>query len=277
MSRRYTILCVLGFAAASAYLLSGCGSRAPQEPVAEVEEAPAAHQHRRHATGIQPLGDYHARIAVEKGGTLKLFILGTNETKVAHIEEQDIKGTVLGQGETEGRPIVLKADRQEGDPAGRTSQFTAELPPELRGKSFEADLLIRIAGEAYRPKFTNAAPQHAAAHGMPADASIERQREMFLTPGGLYTAADVEANGRAIPAEKFKGIEFHPFVEEEPELKPGDKVCPVTRNRADPKCSWIVGGKRYEFCCPPCLNTFLGWAKKQPERVKPPEAYVHKE
>jgi hypothetical protein len=60
----------------------------------------------------------------------------------------------------------------------------------------------------------------------------------------------------------------------EDDLKAGDKVCPVTANKADPQCEWYVNGQKYEFCCPPCLEKFVGWAKTQPDKVKPPEAYV---
>jgi hypothetical protein len=150
------------------------------------------------------------------------------------------------------------------------------VPEELRGKALVADLRILIGGEAYRVKFKSVVSSaHAGGHGMPLAISSDKEKELFLTPGGLYTAEDIKANGGVVPSQKFTGIQFHEF--DEPELKSGDKVCPVTNNRADPKCAWFVNGKQYEFCCPPCLNKFVGWAKKQPEKIKDPSAYVYKE
>jgi hypothetical protein len=60
--------------------------------------------------------------------------------------------------------------------------------------------------------------------------------------------------------------------------KPGDKICPVTMTKANPACTWIIAGKEYEFCCPPCVDEFVSWAK-DPELAKdilPPEEYVKK-
>jgi hypothetical protein len=84
------------------------------------------------------------------------------------------------------------------------------------------------------------------------------ERKLFLTPGGIYTAADIEANGNTMPSEKFKGISWP----HDDELQAGDKVCPVTANKTYPRCYWIVNAKKYEFCCTPCLDKFLKWAKQ---------------
>jgi YHS domain-containing protein len=45
-------------------------------------------------------------------------------------------------------------------------------------------------------------------------------------------------------------------------------------NKSEAECSWIVSGKKYEFCCPPCLDKFMMWAKTKPEKVKDPGEYV---
>jgi hypothetical protein len=98
------------------------------------------------------------------------------------------------------------------------------------------------------------------------------ERELHLTPGGIYTAADIKANGNTVPSVKYKDISWP----HDDDLKPGDKVCPVTTNKADERCVWTVNGKPYKFCCTPCLDKFVKWAKKEPEKIKDPEAYVHK-
>src|SRR5262249_43835625 len=95
-------------------------------------------------------------------------------------------------------------------------------------------------------------------------------RNLYLTPGGKYTAADVEANGRITASEKFKGL----MAAHDSKPQPGDKVCPITQTKANPKFTWIVGGKPYEFCCPPCVDEFVQTAKDPPGATKPPPSYV---
>ena len=109
--------------------------------------------------------------------------------------------------------------------------------------------------------------QHA---GMPPAMSTERQRALYLVPGGLYSRADIAANDSMVPAQRFRGFEArHDF-----RPQPGDRLCPVTRTKANPDCTWIVGGQEYEFCCPPCIDEFVRLAKEQPEAVEPPSEYV---
>ncbi len=38
--------------------------------------------------------------------------------------------------------------------------------------------------------------------------------------------------------------------------------------------SWIVGGKPYRFCCPPCVEEFVKNAKESPDALMDPESYV---
>jgi hypothetical protein len=58
--------------------------------------------------------------------------------------------------------------------------------------------------------------------------------------------------------------------------KAGDKLCPITLTKANDKFTWVVGGKRYEFCCPPCVDEFVRLAKEQPDEVREPQEYVKK-
>lgn len=98
------------------------------------------------------------------------------------------------------------------------------------------------------------------------------EQSMFFTESGLYTKADIAKNGKLTPAEKFKGVaskhDFRP--------KPGDTICPITQTRANPKFTWWIGGKEYKFCCPPCIEEFVRMARDEPEKIKPPEAYLKK-
>jgi hypothetical protein len=36
----------------------------------------------------------------------------------------------------------------------------------------------------------------------------------------------------------------------------------------------VIGGKEYQFCCPPCVDEYVRKAKEKPDEVKPPESYV---
>jgi hypothetical protein len=100
--------------------------------------------------------------------------------------------------------------------------------------------------------------------------SSAAERKLYLTPGGLYTAADIRANGPLLPSEKFKGM----FASHNMHPRRGDSICPITRTLANPKFAWIVGGKKYLFCCPPCVDEFVRLAKKKPAAVRGPEVYV---
>lgn len=99
----------------------------------------------------------------------------------------------------------------------------------------------------------------------------EWEKDVFLKPGGIYTEADIQANGNVLPSAKYEGINWP-----HDDLEPGDKTCPVTSNKADDRCEWIVNGKKYVFCCTPCLTKFVTWAKEQPEKIKDPSEYVNK-
>ena len=123
---------------------------------------------------------------------------------------------------------------------------------------------------------TEAAEKHKHKHDgsdMPKGVSgTPFERELFLKPGGVYSDADIQANGNTVPSAKYGGISWP----HEDEIQKGDKVCPVTANKSDERCHWIVNAKRYEFCCTPCLDKFVKWAKEQPEKIKDPADYVRK-
>jgi len=105
---------------------------------------------------------------------------------------------------------------------------------------------------------------------MPRPVVDAEERELYLTAGGAYTQADIAANGPTLPSQKYRGFrENHDL-----QPRPGDRLCPITRTKASAECTWIVAGRTYEFCCPPCIAEFVRAAKEQPERLQPPEAFV---
>jgi hypothetical protein len=97
-----------------------------------------------------------------------------------------------------------------------------------------------------------------------------KERALFLTPGGLYTRADIEANGRQTVSQRYPDF----AANHDAKPKPGQRVCPISETLANPKLRWVIGGKTYTFCCPPCVSEFVARAKKDPSSIRPPEAYV---
>ncbi len=114
------------------------------------------------------------------------------------------------------------------------------------------------------------AEARATDRAMPVAISDERERMLFQSAQGAYTASDIAANGGELPSEKFRS--FVPAHDLQP--RPGDRLCPVTRTKGNSDCTWMVGGQIYEFCCPPCIAEFVIKAKQNPEQILPAEAYV---
>lgn len=95
------------------------------------------------------------------------------------------------------------------------------------------------------------------------------ERELYLTPGGLYTQADIDANGRTTPGVRYANFQARHDLNPQP----GDLLCPITRTKANPACTWIISGRTYRFCCPPCIEELVRMAK---EEVELPNEYVRR-
>lgn len=238
----------------------------------------AEHGDHEHGTGangglIVPLGreSYHIEPVFEPGGVLRLYLLGADETRVQETQRQTLKAFVKQAGSRETVPLDINAEPQEGDAEGMTSRFKGVLPDSLRDMPVEVMIPnLRIDGERFRVGFSSATPEPEAHSSMPAPLGDDASDTLFLTPGGKYTEADIEANGRVTAKQKFKTFmakhDMHPRV--------GDLICPITETKANPACAWVIGGKTYQFCCPPCVEEFVRIAKESPDQIKEPEAYV---
>lgn len=229
------------------------------------------HKAGSHGGVIVPIGSdsYHAEAVTEKSGDFRLLILGKDESRVQEVDLQTIKAYVKVVGQADASPIELTASRQEGDSEGKTSQFIGQLPQQAVGKALEVTIPnLRINGERFRIGFSTASAVHE--EEMPVGLPADEERELYLTPGGKYTEADIEANGRMVASEKFKGIRSSHDMKP----KQGDRICPVTLTKANPKFTWTIDGKPYEFCCPPCVDEFVKLAKEQPDEVKSPDTYI---
>jgi len=224
-----------------------------------------------HGGVIVPIGSdsYHAEAVIEKNGIFRLLTLGADETRIQEVDVQPIKAYVKVAGDADATPIDLVATPQDGDVEGKTSQFIGQLPEALIGKSIDVTIPnLRIENERFRVGFTTAEAEHSSE--MPAAVSDDEERKLYFTAAGKYTTGDIKANGSLPASQKFKGLmSAH-------DMKPqtGDLICPVTLTKANPKFTWIVDGKTYKFCCPPCVDEFVRMAKEEPGEIKAPEDYV---
>jgi hypothetical protein len=245
----------------------------PARPPEAPREGEHAHKPGSHGGHVVEIGrdNYHAEVVFEKGGTVRLHLLGKDEARVQEAESQVLTAYARAEGGTEATAFTLRPVPQPGDAEGQTSRFAGVLPKEMAGRKLEVTVpSIRIGSERFRFAFGSAPAAHE--EDVPPRAAGEEERQLYLTPGGKYTEADIRANGGVTASEKFKGtMSAH-------DMKPrrGDKICPVTRTKANPQFSWVVGGKTYQFCCPPCVDEFVQTAKERPDEVKDPEDYVKK-
>jgi len=291
MLRTYLFPGLLGLGFFAAATLAGCNQSETKEasppPSEHKDTATASSSHagsdgHGHAAGahggtIVSLGSdsYHVEAIVNDAGEVRLYTLGNDETRVMDVEGQSLTGYVKAEGSTESAEIELKPEPQPGDKEGRTSLFVGKLPAGFGPQKLEVTVPnITIEGERFRLHFTAGDESHSAdTHGaasMPEKAGTAEERELYLTAGGIYTTEDIAANGNTVASAKFKGI--RPKHDNEPQ--PGDKICPISLTKANPEFTWIVGGKPYQFCCPPCVDEFVAMAKESPEKIKDPPEYV---
>ncbi len=231
------------------------------------------HPHVAGAHGgiVIPIGSdsYHAEALIEKDGQFRLLMLGADETRVQEVDVQSVKAFIKAAGETDASPIEMKSVPQEGDSSEKTSQFVGYLPDSAIGKAIDVTIPnLRIGTERFRVGFTTAVQQHNS--GMPAAVTGAEEQRLYFTPGGKYTQADIVANGKLSAGAKFRGF----MSKHDMSPKPGDIICPVTFTKANPKIEWQVDGKKYLFCCPPCVDEFVRMSKEEPDSLKAPEDYI---
>ncbi|HEV3022216.1 MAG TPA: hypothetical protein VGX76_07100, partial [Pirellulales bacterium] len=251
--------CFCGLLAAAV----GCGSGSGEH----------RHDPGSHGGFIVPLGadHYHAEVLFEPGGAFKLFMLNHDQTEVITVPVQELTAYVRSAGRAAAVQAKLVAEPRPGDPPAQTSLFVGTIPPELVGRQLVVVIpQIEIRGMRYRFGFTSEADENGPP--MPVKVGDDIERELYLTPRGGYTQADIAANGGLMASQKYKG--FHSAHDADP--KPGDRICPITGTKANPECTWIVGGQEHQFCCPPCIDEFVKQAKTNPAEIKLPASYVKK-
>lgn len=211
-------------------------------------------------------GDDHCHLEVvrEKGGFVVLYALADDARRVVELESQVLDAQVRGQQSGLTSALEFLPFPQPADGDGKTSRFLTKLPRDLGAQT----VTISIAPIAFgRGRYPVSFMLPVAS---PPDRGMGGKKGGLFAAGGKYLDTDIEANGRQTPEEKFVGFQM------EHDLKPraGDKICPITRAKARPGCSWVVGGKGYEFCCPPCIERFVQAAREQPTTIEKPENYV---
>lgn len=269
---RFLLLALPVFALA----VVGC-SNAPAPP-APVPPTPAT-THDDHAKAsarggvIVEIGAEvaHAEAVFEADGTVRLYLLGKDAKSVIEIDAKPFEAFATPDGSRSAAKFVFTPTPQPGDTTGKSSLFVGKLPADAVGKPVGVSIPnLRVGADRYRVGFHS--PEATGHEAMPAKRPDAEADKLFTTAGGLYTAADITANGTRTPGEKFKGIR----AKHDTEPKPGDKICPISETLANPQFTWVIGGKTYEFCCTPCIEEFVAAAKEKPNTIQPPEAYRKK-
>jgi hypothetical protein len=262
---------LLPIAAVVAAVLVGC-SKAPDVTIPATAAGHDDHQlTAAHGGVIAEIGDdlYHAEAVFEADGTVRLYLLGKDAKTVIEIDAKTVEAFATPDGSPSAVKFEFAPAPQSGDTPGKTSLLVGKLPDAAVGKSVAVSIPARRVGaDRFRVGFHSPEGHDA----MPAKRTDDAAQKVFGTSGGIYTDADIKANGTKTPEEKYKGIR----AKHDTEPKPGDKLCPISETLANPQFTWVVGGKTYEFCCVPCVEEFVSAAKEKPDSIKPPDAYRKK-
>ena len=225
----------------------------------------------QHGGTIVSIGadSYHAEAILETNGTLRLFMLGRDETRVQEVDLQTIKAYAKQAEDLDVKNLELMPEPQPGDSAGKTSQFVTSIPAELLGRSIRITIPnLVISGERFRVAMDLKGNDAHEPMGKPV--ALGEEETLYLTPGGKYTVEDIAANGKTIPTVKFKGIRSN---HDDKPVK-GDRICPISKTKANDQFLWVIDGKSYTFCCPPCIDEYVRAAKEQPDSLLAPETFI---
>ena len=233
----------------------------------------------QHGGQIVSAGDNHLEATLGPSGSVTLHVMGITEALPFPLAEKTLWGKASASGANPS-PVLLHATPLAGEPKGQSSVFVGEVPLGLVGKPFRLTISVPLSGREQPAAFdlgSDGGPSIAAApvHNTSATRIVAApitpaERDLFLTPGGAYTAADIAANGSTTPDQKFQGMMANHHLNP----KKGTYTCPITKTQANSKFAWIVGGKKYLFCCPPCVTEFVKQAKADPKSIKAPAAYL---
>ncbi|MGL6075434.1 MAG: hypothetical protein ACRC8S_14865 [Fimbriiglobus sp.] len=244
------------------------------------------HGEAPHGGTIIEFGKYHAEFCVDHGKKqVTVYILSEDLKK----NEPIAAAKLLLSIKTPTFQTDLVPAPQEGDPKGKSSRFVATHDNFAKEQEFEGTVSGEIDGKPYLGDFKEEehkdhkrdkedkdkkkAMTPVDDHGRAVVAApTGKEAAVYLTPGGIYTADDIKANGNTTVSVKYKDLK----VSHDINPKAGDKLCPITLTKANAELTWVIAGKKYEFCCSPCVEEFVTLAKTKPDEVKAPETYIKK-
>ena len=210
---------------------------------------------------------FHAEAVFEPDGTVRLYTFGEDLAAGRPVVAQTVCAAVRGHGGGEEYAVMLRPEPQGSDPPGSASRFAARTPPAAWGGHLRLVVwALPVGGERFlfEVEGTNPPPDAAAA-----ERAAGAEVALYTTPGGKYREADIRANGGVAASRKYRGQR----TAHDDRPAAGDRVCPVSRSRADARFVWLIDGKEYRFCCPPCIDEFVTAAKERPDEVQEPNSY----
>jgi YHS domain-containing protein len=268
----------------------GCGTKDSTPSVSiqggEKRGGQEDHGHREGPNGgvVFELGKYHAEFNVDHGNkTCAVLVLSGDENNLTPVAVSATEFTLSTKPTKtkEGKAVpsititLLPADAM----GGRASRFVGTDPGLGNVALFQGTVIGLIDGKPSQGEFKEG--EHAEngkasgpsdAHGRPAAKGDAKEADVYLKPGGVYTDADIKANGNTTVSIKYKDLKISH------DIKPvtGDRLCPITLTKANSDLKWVIGGKTHTFCCPPCVEEFVTLAKTKPEEIKAPDTYIKK-
>lgn len=200
---------------------------------------------------------YHAEVVVEDSGRMKLFLFGKDiDTEVA-VKPQVFVALVKSDHASQGTSMIFRPSSM----ADKTPHFIGRLLPSQVHRHLEVSIdRLEIADRTFSFRF-KLPGQHG--HGAESGDAEAYEKQVLLTPAGNYTVADIKASGGVTASDKFASIQVVHHLQ----AQASDKLCPLSRVKADPRITWVMDGKTYSFCCPQCVVEFVELAKERPEAV----------
>lgn len=259
---------VSGVAAVLALNLIGPGHQ-PPTPAPESHGHPPG-PHGGAVVAIDRDNRFHAEAASDGAGAVRLYLFGRDLTEVRPVVARTVCAAVRGHDGEGDYALMLRPEPQGTDPPGTASRFAGRLSPSLwRGHLKLMVWSLPVEGERFRfeIELSHSPPEEAAVARAEAD-----ETALYAAAKGKYLTDDVRANGTVPASRKYRGE--RPTHDDRP--APGERVCPVSRARVDARFVWVIGGKEYHFCCPPCIDEFVATAKERPDDVREPDDYRHR-
>ena len=135
--------------------------------------------------------------------------------------------------------VDLKAVPTDGEPKGKSSRFVGKHEKLGVEQEFEGTVSGEIDGKPYLGDFKEK-PDHDKKQSRGSDdhpkeervvkADAAEDRQLYLTPGGIYTDDDIHASRDMVPSVKYKSFKAAHDIKP----KSSDRLCPITLTKANP-------------------------------------------